>query len=153
MEVIIKNKDILFLTVIPDNELESVEQNNEQVITDFEISKEDREKIYNGCILNPDLSITETEVYFEKVHNEKQANIRKQISETIIDFNGGQFKIRKKDFAPIIAQFMDLKENSIEPINVLDYYYTPISFTYQDFLDFKALVSATQSAIIDQHSS
>ncbi len=79
---------------------------------------------------------------------ERQANIRQDISDTIIDFKGWKFKIRKKDFAPIIAQFMDVKENSIEPINVLDYYYTPIAFTYQDFLDFKALISDTQTQIL-----
>lgn len=79
---------------------------------------------------------------------ERQAKIRQEIADTIIEFKGWKFKIRKKDFAPIIAQFMDVKENSIEPINVLDYYYTPIPFTYQDFLDFKTLVSDTQTQIL-----
>jgi len=88
----------------------------------------------------------------ELIEEQRQANIRQDIADTIIEFKGWKFKIRKKDFAPIIAQFMDVKENSIEPINVLDYYYTPIDFSYQDFLDFKALVSDTQTAIIVNNS-
>ena len=78
----------------------------------------------------------------------RQTNIRNDIANTLIDFKWGKFKIRKKDFAPIIAQFMDIKEYDTTPVNVFDYYYTPIPFTYQDFLDFKSLVSATQTAIL-----
>tara|TARA_R110000744_G_scaffold24356_2_gene61147 strand:+ start:6977 stop:7120 length:144 start_codon:yes stop_codon:yes gene_type:complete len=47
---------------------------------------------------------------------------------------------------------MDVKEYDVAPVNVLDYYYTPVPFTYQDFLDFKALVSATQTAILIENS-
>ena len=82
----------------------------------------------------------------------RQANIRNDIANTLVDFNWGKFKIRKKDFAPIIAQFMDIKEYDVDPVNVLDYYYTPIPFTYQDFLDFKTLVSTTQTAILIENS-
>ena len=106
---------------------------------------------YNTEITQPTQAELETawaELQPIQQEEERQANIRKQISETLIDFNGGKFKIRKKDFAPIIAQFMDIKENDVDPVNVLDYYYTPIAFTYQDFLDFKALVSATQTTIL-----
>jgi len=89
----------------------------------------------------------------ELLEVDRQANIRKDIWETILDFTtiwgvNWKFKIRKKDFAPVLAQFMDVKENSLEPINVLDYNYDPIPFVYQDFIDFKALVSDTQSTIL-----
>ena len=96
-------------------------------------------------------SLIESSIIAKK-KQENISNIKKEISDTIIDFKWGKFKIRKKDFAPIIAQFMDVKENSIVPINVLDMDYTPIPFIYKDFLDFKALVSNKQVDIIKKYS-
>lgn len=66
MEIIIKNWDNLSLTNIPDNEIELVKQNNEKVITDFNLSEEEKLKVYWGCILNEDFSIIETPEYLEK---------------------------------------------------------------------------------------
>jgi len=127
--------------------------------SDFEVFDEwnwQELKWYNTEITEPTTEELETAwvtVEAEILEEQRQANIRQDIADTIIEFTTiwgvtGKFKIRKKDFAPVLAQFMDVKENSVEPINVLDYYYTPIPFVYQDFLDFKALISDTQTQIL-----
>lgn len=65
MEVIIKNWDELKFVSIPDNELELVRVNNEEVITDITLSQEDKIKLWKWCRLNSDMTITETELYSE----------------------------------------------------------------------------------------
>ena len=97
------------------------------------------------------------DAWIEVQEQERQAKIRQDISDTLIEFTTlwgvtWKFKIRKKDFAPILAQFMDVKENSVEPVYVFDYNYTPIPFVYQDFINYKSLVQDKQAEIITNNS-
>ncbi len=71
MEIIIKNGGDLQLTHIPVAELELVQSNNDEIITDFKLSNEDKVKLYAWCILNADMSITETTEYQESFEWEK----------------------------------------------------------------------------------
>jgi len=91
------------------------------------------------------------------IEEQRQSNIEQDIIDTIIEFTTiwgetWKFKITDASFWPILWQFLQVKEDSIVPINVIDCTYKIISFTYQDFLDFKALVSDTQTAIIVNNS-
>lgn len=78
MEIIIKNWDELSLTNIPDNELELVKENNE-VITEYTISDEDRIKLGKWCILNSDMTITETEQYIKNIEFETKLQKKEAI--------------------------------------------------------------------------
>ena len=79
MEVILKNWTEYQLTNIPDWELELVEDNNEEVITTFTISEEDKVKIYNWCILNADMTVTETQAYLDVIASESKVNKKEAI--------------------------------------------------------------------------
>ena len=116
-----------------------------------DFTDEELKKIENGY-LYIDNNFIETEESIKKEKEYKISMIKKDISEAVIEYKCGKFKIRKKDFAPIIAQFMDIKENSIEPVSVLDMNYTPITFTYDDFITFKWLVTAKQQEILKNNS-
>jgi len=76
MEIIIRNWEEMSLTHIPNNELETVIANNEEVITTISLTNTDKEKINNGCILNRDMSITEPIEYTEKIKTEANNKIR-----------------------------------------------------------------------------
>jgi len=113
-------------------------------------------KWYNTEITEPTTEELETAwvtVEAELIEEQRQANITQEIADTIIEFTTiwgvtWKFRITDESFWPMLWQFLQIKEDSIEPINVKDCTYKIIPFTYQDFLDFKALVSDTQTAII-----
>lgn len=67
MEVIIRNWDEVYLTHIMESHLKLTANNNEEVITEFYLSDEDRIKLSNGCRLGDDLSVIETEEYIENI--------------------------------------------------------------------------------------
>lgn len=86
MEIIIKNWEIFELTNIPDDEIELVVNNNEKVITEFILSDEEKRKIYDWCILNPDFSITETEQYKQK-YKQTLENEKTEIEKELVEVN------------------------------------------------------------------
>lgn len=113
MEVILKNKDILSLTIIPDNEIELVKANNDEVITDFKLSEEDKQKVYKWCTLNSDMTITETQEYRDNLEQEKQVEIQ-SIETKLLKLSS-----EKKGSEELIAMWVgtELYTEKLETIN------------------------------------
>lgn len=110
MEIIIKNWDSMSLTLIPDNELKLVRKNNEEVITDFNLSEEDKQKIYKGCKLNPDFTIKETPEYLENIKQEAIDNAYNTFNNTLAfitshysDNERASFELKRQEAEKVIA--------------------------------------------------
>jgi len=93
----------------------------------------------------------ENKVLEEREKNMNLRKIKKEISETNIDFKWGKFKIRKKDLWEISAYFEYGNEMKGLPINVLDSEYNTVSMTYNDFVEFGKLVWSKKMEIAKKY--
>jgi len=97
--------------------------------------------------------MTEEEIKEFKIQMKlsKLENLKKEISETIIEFKWWKFKIRKKDIWEIWAYFEYADKTSLDPVHIFDSEYNIIPMTYNDFIQFWQLVWAKKMEIRTKH--
>jgi len=78
MQIIIKNWTDYSLTNIPDDELEIVKENNEEIIDDFTITENEKELISNWAtfIYTNKIEIIDSSIAVEKIKTEANEKIR-----------------------------------------------------------------------------
>jgi hypothetical protein len=87
----------------------------------------------------------------EKWKEQNLCKIKQEISETIIEFKGWRFKMRKKDIWEIGAYFEYADKTNWLPVSVFDSNYKIIPMTHSDFIEFWKLVWVKKLEITNKY--